>query len=59
MDNQISWKTVKPYFNNKGRNSNWITLLENDSILTDDKDIAKIMNNFVRNSTKNLNSKPY
>ena len=59
MDNQIFWKTVKPYFNNNGRNSNWITLLENDSILTDDKDIAKIMNNFVRNSTKNLNSKPY
>ena len=59
MDNQIFWKTVKTYFNNKGRNSNWITLLENDSILTDDKDIAKIMNNFVRNSTKNLNSKPY
>ena len=59
MDNQISWKIVKPYFNNKGRNSNWITLLENDSILTDDKDIAKIMNNSVRNSTKNLNSKPY
>ena len=27
--------------------------------LTDDKDIAKTMNNFFMNITKNLNSKPY
>ena len=33
--------------------------MENDSILTDDKDIAKTMNNFFINITKNLNLKPY
>ena len=59
MDNQTFWKTVKPYFSDKGSNSRRITLLENDSILTDDKDIAKTMNNFFINITKNLNLKPY
>ena len=39
MDNQTFLKTVKPYFSDKGLNSRRITLLENDSILTDNKDI--------------------
>ena len=34
-------------------------LLENDSILTDDKDIAKTMNIFFINTTQKLNLKPY
>ena len=41
MTNQTFWKTVKPYFSDKRSNLRRITLLENDSILTDDKDIAK------------------
>ena len=50
---------IKPYFSDKGSsNSRRITLLENDSILTDDKDIAKTMNNFFINFTKNLNLEP-
>ena len=36
-----------------------MNLLENDSIPKDDKDIAKIMNNFFINVTKNLNLKSY
>ena len=58
-DNQTFWKTVKPYFSDKGSNCKRITLLENDSILTDDKDIVKTMNNFSINITRNLNLKPY
>ena len=34
-------------------------LLENDSILTDDKDIAKTMKIFFINTTQKLNLKPY
>ena len=49
----------KPYFSDKGSNSNQVTLLENKPLLTDDKDIAKTMNNFFINITKNLNLKPY
>ena len=59
MDKQAYWKTTKPYFSNKGSNSKQITLLENESILTDDKDIAKTMNNFFINIIKNVNIKPY
>ena len=53
------WKTVKPYFSEKGSNSRQIALLETDSILIDDKDIAKTMNNFLINITKDFNLKPY
>ena len=59
MDNQTFLKTVKPYFSDKGSNSRRITLLENDSVLTDDKDIAKTTNNFFINITENLNLKLY
>ena len=44
-DNRSLWKTVKPYFNQ-------ISLIKNDSILTENKDIAKTMNNFFINITK-------
>ena len=60
MDNQTFWKTVKPYFSGKASNSRGkMTLLENDSILTDNKDIAKSMNNFFINITKKSDLKPY
>ena len=55
---KTSWKTGKPYSSEMGSNPRQITLLENDSILTDDKDIAETMNNFCMNITKNLNLKP-
>ena len=59
MDSQTFWKTVKPYFSDTGPNSRRITLLENGSILTDDKDFTKTMNNSFINITENLNLKPY
>ena len=59
MDNQTFWKRVRPYFSDNGSNSRQITLLENDSVLTDDKDIAKTMNTFFINITKNLILKPH
>ena len=59
MDNRTFWKTVKVYFSDKGSNSRQITLLENDTKLTDDKDTAKTMIFFFINITKNVNLKPY
>ena len=59
MDNQTFWKLVKPNFSDKRLNSRRKTLLENNSILTDDKNIAKTINNFFINITKKLNLKPY
>ena len=53
MDDQTFWKAVKPYFSDKGRR---IILFKSDSILTDNKDIVKTMNNFLINITKKFNS---
>ena len=58
-DNKSFWKSVKPYFSNKGSRSNKITLIENDAIITNDRVISKTMNKFFINSTKNLNLKPF
>ena len=35
-DSKSFWKSVKPDFSNKGLNSNKITLVENDAIITND-----------------------
>ena len=59
MGNQTIWKTVKPYFSDKRSNSNRITLLKINSVLTGRKNIVNIMNNCFINITKNLNLKPY
>ena len=58
MDNQTFWKPVTPYFSDKASNSRQINFLENDSVLRDDKDLAKAMNTFFINIIKNLNLKP-
>ena len=52
-------ETIKPYFSDMGSNSNRITLLENGSTLTNDKNIAKTMNDSLINITKNVKLKPY
>ena len=39
-DNKLFWKTVKPFFSNKGSFGNKIKLVENDELLQDDKNIA-------------------
>ena len=46
LDNQTFWKSVTPYFSDKGSNSKRITLVESDPILSNDKDIAKTINIF-------------
>ena len=58
-DNKCSWKSVKPYFSNKGSHFNAITLVENNVIITNDKGISKTMNKFFRNTTKKLKLKPF
>ena len=45
-DNKLSWKTVKPFFSNKGSFGIKIKLVENDELLQDDRNIAEEMNNF-------------
>ena len=58
-DNKSFWKSAKPYFSNKGFNSNNITLVENDAIITNNRIISKTMNRLFINTTKTLNLKPF
>ena len=56
-DNKFSRKSVKPFFNDKESNSSKITLVEENNIVSDEGEIANIMNNYFINATKTLNLK--
>ena len=56
-DNKLFWKSVKPFFNDKGSNSSKITLVEENNIISDAEEISNIMNNYFINVTKTLNLK--
>ena len=56
-DNKNFWKSVKPFFSNKGLNSNNILLVEENEIVNDDGKIATIMNRYFTNITKYMNFK--
>ena len=49
------WKTVKPMLSNKFINNEKITLVDNEKIITNGKDIAKVLNDFFSNIIKTLN----
>ena len=48
---------MKPYFSNKGLNSNKLLLKEKGNLVSDEKELATIMNNFFINITKDLELK--
>ena len=56
LRNKLFWKSVKPFFNDKGSSSSKTTLVEENNIISDEEEIANIMNNFI-NVTKTLNLK--
>ena len=56
-DNKKFWKTIKSYFSDKGYNQNKITIVEKNSIITDEKKIATLRNAYFINITKNLDLK--
>ena len=53
-DTENFWKTVKPYISNKNISNSKITLVENDTILTKDKKVAKELNDFFSTIVMNL-----
>ena len=55
-DNKFFWKSVKPFFSDKRSNSSKITLVEENNI-SDEEEIANMLNNFFINVTKTLNLK--
>ena len=52
IDNRKFWKTIKPMLWNKFVNSEKITLVDNDKIITNGKEIAKVISNFFSNIIK-------
>ena len=56
-DNRKSWKTIQPYFTNKGLNSNKLLLKEKGNLVSNEKLLATIMNSFFINITKGLELK--
>ena len=58
-DNKTFWRTIKPYFNEKGSGSDKIALYGNESVLTNEKEITNTMNNYFISITNHLNLKPH
>ena len=53
-DNKRFWKVVKPLFSNKVQTSSCITLLENNIVNSDEKEVAEILNDYFINITQTL-----
>ena len=55
FDNNIFWKTVKPFFTDKGVNHDRSLLLEeDDKTISDNDEISENINNFFADIVKNL-----
>ena len=54
VDNRKFWKTVKPLFSDKIQAPLKIALLENEVLVTDDKEVAEIFNEYFVNITDSL-----
>ena len=53
-DNRKFWEIIKPYFSNKGLNSNKLLLKEKGNLVSDEKELATIIKNFFINMMKDL-----
>ena len=53
-DNKKFWQNVKPLFFNKAKAKTVIKLVENDAMIDDESEIAKIFNEYFVNIVKKL-----
>ena len=53
-ENKHLWRTIKPFFTDKTKNSNNIILTENIQTIREDEKICKIFNTYFTNVTKGL-----
>ena len=53
-DNKTFWRTIKPLFSDKQSTSQQITLIEGNTIISNDKEVADKMNDFFINAVTNL-----
>ena len=55
-DDETFWKTVKPFFTDKGINNEKILFIEEGQTIVNNKRISKKLNNFFMVAVKNLNT---
>ena len=55
-DNKVFWKTVKLFQSNKVTSTQRITLIENDKIVKNDNDTARVLNTFFSTIVRDLRS---
>ena len=53
-DNKKFWTTIKPLFSEKNKSIRKITLIENDTIISSDENVAEIMNDFFSNVVEQM-----
>ena len=56
-DNRKFWKTIKLIFSNKGLNPNKLMPKENNRLITEEKELATVLNNFFLNIIESLDLK--
>ena len=54
IDNKKFWKTVKPFFSDKSQSKNKIVLIEDETIISNDLEVAETMNEFFVSVTDSL-----
>ena len=59
IDNKKIWKTVKPLFSESQKDSRNIVLFEKENIISNNKNVANIMNGFFSRAVENLNIDGY
>ena len=52
-DNKKFWKTIKPFFSNKGLNTNKLMLIEKNSLISEVSVLAKTMGQYFTISQNN------
>ena len=53
-DNKIFWKTIKPFFPDKGNCRDNIKLVEEEQVVQNDSEIAEKLNEFFKNAVSTL-----
>ena len=56
-DSRKFWKIIKPFFSDKGMNSNKMMIIEKDKLLSEEGSIAEVMNNYFVDMSKSVNLK--
>ena len=54
MDNKKFWKDVKPFFSDKGACGQKINLVKDNDIISNDSEVAEVLNNFFKSAVKSL-----